>query len=130
MSEPLFELIIPGEPAPKKRPRFSVSPKGRAMTYTDAATVAAELVIAQTFKSSFDFDEPLTDLIAVDIEFWTRKVIGGRDARGHIMRPADADNLEKLVLDALNEIVWQDDIQIVESRKRVHRDPDCEPRTV
>jgi Holliday junction resolvase RusA-like endonuclease len=34
---------------------------------------------------------------------------------------ADLDNLVKAVLDALNGVVWEDDVQVVSMSARIHR---------
>lgn len=109
----LLDLIIPGDPVPKGRPRFTR--KGHA--YTDARTVAAEKVIADL--TSAEVDAPYDGLVGVNLTFYcaTRRL-------------TDGDNLQKLVLDAMNKVVFADDHLVHESFWRVFRKlRGQEPRT-
>ena len=115
MTAPFFELVVPGNPLPKARPRVM-----RGHTYTPAATKDAEKVILDAAielrakTDLFCIEQP----IRVELEF----VRGNR-------RRCDLDNLAKLVLDALNGEVWADDSLIVELRVTKAVDK-ARPRTV
>ena len=90
------EIVIPGNPRPKGRPRFTTGP-GHA--YTDGATQAAEESIRWQLRSLRG--EKYTGLLSVSLHFY-------RDNH----RRVDIDNLQKLVLDACNGYLWDDDSQI------------------
>jgi Holliday junction resolvase RusA-like endonuclease len=112
-----FELVIPGKPTGKGRPRFA---KGR--TYTDPQTDAAELRVQRAWEDSGSprlHDGPL----------YFRLLIGVERPQGHFKRDGslsaaglrapfptgrpDLDNVCKLVTDALNGLAYRDDAQIV-----------------
>lgn len=128
----MIRLEIPGTPTAKGRPRFSRA-SGRA--YTPAKTAEAELgikvIAALAMAGAAPFNGPLC--VQMHAYFpvpasWSRKK---RDAAlTGVMRPTgkpDCDNLLK-ILDALNEIVWRDDAQVVDAR--VTKGYDARPRTV
>lgn len=111
---PPYELVLAGEPTPKQRARV-----GKGHGYTPAKTKAAEDQIGWIMRHSHpglavDDDH----FFAVELEFyfgtWRRK---------------DYDNCVKLVLDALNGVVWQDDSQVISSQIKVVRGAEF-PRTV
>lgn len=109
-------FTIPGNPKPKERPRFG---KGRG--YTTQATRDAEARVASSFRDGLGIrhtiETPVTGPLRVRLRFF-------RDS----MRRVDLDNLAKIPLDALNELAWKDDSQIVSLIASKHLDRD-EPRT-
>lgn len=90
-------IVVPGEPVPKGRPRF-----GKGHAYTDPKTKAAEERIRALTRQA-GIRKPTKKPVCLTIGFWRAS-----------KRRADIDNLAKLVLDALNGIVWEDDNQIEE----------------
>jgi Holliday junction resolvase RusA-like endonuclease len=96
-------FTVPGEPVSKARARTTIK-DGKAVTYTPAATVAAEEVIRGWY---LDGDRQFVDAdvarIGVRIFFYSKD-----------RRRRDIDNMGKLILDALNKIAWADDSQINE----------------
>jgi crossover junction endodeoxyribonuclease RusA len=109
---------ILGEPASKERPRVT-SRKGKSITYTPKKTRVAESAIAWELVSQ---NSGLT-------------VDGERDFRVDVLfvsksnRRRDIDNMIKLVLDALNGVVYEDDSQVVEIHAIIARGSAEEPRT-
>lgn len=118
----ILDVVIPGEPKAKARPRFSRS-SGRA--YTPAATEQAE----QSFQSrswvalrEAGWTEPHKGPISVEVvcvlavpASWA-KAKKAQALSGELSptgRP-DVDNYAKLVMDALNGIAWVDDAQVVQ----------------
>jgi crossover junction endodeoxyribonuclease RusA len=93
-------VVIPGEPVGKGRPRL-----GKGRTYTPAQTEAAEVEVGWRTKLQLPSGYEVDD----EHEF----VLDARFELGN-KRRRDVDNLVKLVMDALNEIVWKDDSQVVE----------------
>lgn len=97
-SEPTREMIftIEGEPMSKARPRTTRS----GHTYTPKATVEAEQRVIIAFNQAQNklfFEHNL----AAEFKFYR----GTRHKK-------DVDNMEKLVLDALNGIAYPDDSQV------------------
>lgn len=119
MSSMKVSFIIPGEPVGKGRPRFTKT--GR--TYTPEATANYETLVKWSFQAAEHktvwHDAPLR--LTVDAYF-KQPQAGSRlkhEAmnRGEI-RPTkkpDADNILKIIADALNGIAYHDDAQIVET---------------
>lgn len=107
---------LAGEPIGKGRPRF-----GNGRTYTPPATVAYEYALkteaAITMKKVRlkPFEGPVE--VSVVAKFgipksWSKS--RRAEAFHHIGRP-DCDNVLKVVLDALNGVVWLDDAQVCDA---------------
>lgn len=121
-----ISVILPVEPMPKLRPRFRVV-RGRVFTHTPYETKAFENEVAALYLTrakglKFEAHEPLQ----VRIEFYmqhpksfTKKKIQAIEdgLLKHTVKP-DLDNLTKALLDALNDIAWHDDAQIVDLQIR------------
>jgi Holliday junction resolvase RusA-like endonuclease len=94
----ILDVLIPGPPVPKARPRFV---NGR--TYTPKRTRDYEAHVAACARAACFRDR------------W-RCVDGELHVELHVTFPdrrrRDLDNAAKAVLDALNGIVWRDDSQI------------------
>lgn len=118
----MIEITIPMRPVAKARPRVNKS----GHTWTPKKTKDAENAIAAVVGCLCK--QPLEGPVAVKIEFtltppksWSKK----KKAEAHkglilpVVRP-DLDNFEKLVLDSINGIAFNDDSQVVklESSKR------------
>jgi Holliday junction resolvase RusA-like endonuclease len=105
--------VLPMEPVSKSRPRV-VTANGRTRTYTPARTVVAEQEVRAhllPYRDSFGHGEPLY----VAITFYMRRPRRGPD---HPIKGRDLDNMAKLMLDALNGLVYPDDAQVVEMHVR------------
>lgn len=104
----ILDCFIPGDPISKGRPR--ANPNG-GRSYTPKRTKDAENVLKLRMIEALPLgfvavEEPVG--IAVEFFCATR-------------RPTDGDNLLKLVTDAMNGLVLQDDSQILEWFARLHR---------
>ena len=88
----LLDLTIEGDPVPKARPRSTRS----GHTYTPKRTVDAETVIRNL--AAEQVTEPYDGPVGVSLAFSCATA-----------RRTDGDNLQKLVLDALNKVVYTDD---------------------
>jgi Holliday junction resolvase len=146
VAEPfVLEMDLPYDPRPKERPRsaldrqvlmsaflaakgdlarfMAMATKGAITTYTPERTLEYENLLKAEAREIMlrsrrkPFDIPLdADILLVlsgDSETWPTSALDG-----------DGDNLQKAVLDALNEIVFTDDRLIV--RKTVEKI--CGPR--
>ena len=121
-----ISVTLPVEPMPKLRPRFRVV-HGRVFTHTPYETKAFENEVAALYLTrvkglKFEAHKPLQ----VRIEFYmqhpksyTKKKIQAIEdgLLKHTVKP-DLDNLTKALLDALNDIAWHDDAQIVDLQIR------------
>ena len=115
MRELVVSVIVPGNPVPKGRPRLGRN----GHTYTPKRTVAAENKIAWTVKAGRGGGEPDTAAYVIEARFYERRQVG---------QEADGDNCLKTISDALNQIVWIDDTQVVEAHYWIERGA-SRPRT-
>ena len=97
-SDVLARFTIPGNPRPKERPRH-----GKGRTFTPKGTVLAEAAVLAAFNSTYPGWVPLDKAVKIELTatFY-------RDSK----RIVDADNLGKLVQDALNKHAFADDSQV------------------
>lgn len=118
----MITFVIYGEPQGKGRPKFTLT--GHA--YTPERTKTYEAEIVASFRREFpDFVRwekgvPLRVRIKAvyGVPVSDSKAKRERKLTGAI-RPTkkpDADNVEKIVLDAINGIAWRDDAQVVDLR--------------
>jgi Holliday junction resolvase RusA-like endonuclease len=118
-------FTVPGEPKGKQRPRATVI-AGRARLYTPKQTVSEEGAVRLFASQAMQGRDPLDEAVGVDIVAylpiplsWSgvqRRLAleGGRRPTG---RP-DAENISKLICDAMNGLVYRDDALIVALRIR------------
>lgn len=113
-----MQIVIPGEPVAKGRPRFRVAGKF-VQTYTPAKTKKEEARVKSIIKEQFK-EAPLNIPIAINMIFsfaipksYTKKQRKEIELNfnRHFRKP-DCDNIGKLYLDAMNGIVYKDDSQI------------------
>lgn len=114
MTEPVVKLTVIGNPLSKGRPRFS---RRTGHARTPRRTRLAENTIAWEAHAVMSGRQPYACSLAVTLRFFM--ATAGR---------VDVDNLTKLVLDALNGIVWADDswTVLVTASKQIDR---LNPRT-
>lgn len=121
-----MEFVIDGPPQGKKRPRADFR-SGRV--HEDAAGAKIERAISKLVRAKFPYD-PVTCPVGVTItaifempKSWPKRYHEAL-ANGTLIfadcKP-DRDNIEKLVLDACNAIVWRDDAQVVTGNPPVKR---------
>lgn len=104
MTEALvIDLVVPGDPKAKGRPRLSASNH----TYTPKLTRVAEKSVRSAFEATHPGWEPLAGRLRIEVDFFRRT-----------RHRVDTDNLLKLVKDALNGVAWVDDEQIDDERAR------------
>ena len=118
MSAPIT-IELRGEPKGKGRPRF-VRSTGRA--FTPAATRSYESHLRLAAQDVMGARPPLEGPVSIDVvalmpipKSWSksRRAEAALQMHRPIKKP-DADNLLK-VIDALNEVVWRDDAQVVDA---------------
>lgn len=106
--------VVYGNPRGKGRPRFT----RRGSTYTDAVTTEYEGRVKRVWKSenNFSFDKSPTTIsikaffpVPVSLSKKKRAELFGKPYLG---KP-DADNIAKIIMDALNDgVAFKDDSQI------------------
>jgi Holliday junction resolvase RusA-like endonuclease len=111
----VIAFTVHGEPVAKGRPRF-VRATGR--TFTPQKTVNYEALIVDAAARVMNGREPYEGPLRMTIratflvpQSWSTK---RRLAAVWKMSKPDADNLAKIVKDALNKIAYRDDAQIAE----------------
>lgn len=119
MPEPVVITLL-GEPQGKGRPRIGRGAHGRPMAFTPAATRSYEGALRLAATQAMQGRVPLEGAVLVEMiatfpvpASWSKKKRAAALARDLLptCKP-DVDNLLK-TLDALNEVVWRDDKQIV-----------------
>lgn len=121
--QPFVTFFVPGAPRGKGRPRFA-SIGGFARVFTDKKTESYEdMVSTYGHKAMLDVTAGRRDDVPLSVgitaifpitESWPKKrklacIVGDL---WPIKKP-DADNIIKIVGDALNGVIWKDDSQIV-----------------
>lgn len=124
-----IELIIPGKPRGKGRPRF-----GNGTAYTDKETAEYGLTALQTGL------KPLSGAVHMDITAYYPIPRSGSKAsrlkreRGEeypLVKP-DIDNITKIIMDALNGYAYADDKQVISvtAIKKYGREPKVVVRVI
>lgn len=114
----MIVIVLAGEPKGKGRPRFN---RATGRSYTPQPTAIYEDALRYAAQQTMAGAVPLEGALKIDIrahvgipKSWPKKK-QALALRGDL-RPTgkpDGDNLAKTV-DALNEVVWRDDSQIVD----------------
>ena len=134
-----LRIIIPGDPIPKGRPRARiVTPKGKkpfVSVYSDSQTEKEErrirweaaAVMASSDKALYTTPVKLyfEFYMPIPSSFSKRQL---QQIEQGLLFPAkrpDIDNLEKLIMDAFNGVVYDDDKQVIEkySIKKYSKNP-------
>ncbi len=114
----IIEFIIPGKLQAKQRPRMNGATR---RMYTKRETRIAEAFIREHFSSQFHTHQPFRGPVSLEIEFYREPPVSWAKWRqraavdGLYMDDigADLDNKVKTISDALNNIAYKDDRQIV-----------------
>lgn len=97
--------MMSGEPKSKQRPRFS-----RGHAYTPKETIEAEKAVREAYLEAGGI--LFEGVVKMELVF----ALSNRRRR-------DADNMAKLVMDALNKVAYHDDNQVVELITKKVRSP-------
>ena len=118
---PTIHFHIPGQPVGKGRPRIG-RVAGHARMFTPEKTVSYEstvaLFAAQAMAGRPLLTGPVNLQMRVDFAIptsWSQKK--QRQAEAGMVFPTvkpDADNVAKAICDAINGVVWKDDVQVVD----------------
>jgi len=107
----MIKFTVYAEPKAKGRPRFARK-KNFVMAYTDKKTKDAEKEFIDK-SEKFKPVHPIEGAVAVKLTFIKEKPKAYPKKVKYWTKKPDIENLAKLVLDAMNEIFWVDDSQIV-----------------
>ena len=106
-----IRIVVPGRPVPKQRPRLGVRMRGRRMVeahvYTPRETRQYEEHVRECAWAAGA--KPLEGDVVLEIDAWFRG------------RHPDGDNILKSVADALKEVAYRDDRQVVKWVCRIHK---------
>ena len=115
--ESFLSFFVPGKPIGKGRPRFTRA----GHTYTPAITALAEKRVA-AIASNAMIDaqrKPCIGRCSVHIiatwpipKSWPKTRQAAALSNAEIPGKPDLDNIAKLILDALNGVVYEDDVQV------------------
>lgn len=116
----MIEFTVPGEPKGKGRPRFSRVGKF-TKTYTDAKTKMYEEKIASAARLQMYPHEPLETPLSISLHLHLGVPTSYSKKRREAcltgeewpMKKPDIDNVAKAFLDAMNGIVYKDDVQVI-----------------
>lgn len=110
-------LVVYDAPTAKGRPRVVVR-NGHARAYTPSKTQQAEWRIRTEWIAAHGVS-PLEGPLAIDVIVYVAMPKSVPQKRREVAMPTtrpDGDNYLKTVLDALNEVAWKDDSQVVDIR--------------
>ena len=115
-----IRFTVPGQPVGKGRPRAFRMGKGVRM-FTPEKTATYENLIATAAHGAMRGRPPVEGAVSVDLDIrlmvpmsWSAKRRGqALEGLIHPTKKPDADNVTKSIFDAMNGIVWGDDVQVV-----------------
>lgn len=119
----MIEFVVQTIPVAKGRPRVAVV-NGRARGYTPKRTANAEAGIRQSVAAQLPHGwTPMTGPLSLDLTVWLSPPASAPKRDHGIALPfrrPDLDNYVKTLADALDQLVWKDDAQVVDiaARKR------------
>lgn len=116
----IVNLTIPGKPVGKGRPRFRRIGKG-VMAYTPETTIEYEKRIRMLYLEEYGKENFEGKTVSVEITaFFSPPKSTPKKQRMNMLRGCifpskkpDADNIAKIVLDALNGVAYEDDSQVI-----------------
>ena len=113
----MIQLTIPGEPIGKARPRMTRT----GIVYTPKKTINYEVLIRELFIVKYPDFQPLEGPVRMSLSAWMkipktskRKVKAMENGEIRPTKKPDMSNILKSVEDALNNLAYHDDKQIVE----------------
>lgn len=123
-----LRFSIPGEPKGKGRPRAHArivmvddEPTAVVSMHTPADTTAAENAVKAAFRAKFPHHRPwagavmirFTAVFAIPKSLNKAQLAAAHAGKLYATKKPDKDNIEKLIVDALNTIAWVDDCQVM-----------------
>lgn len=120
-----LDFTVPGQPYGKGRARATIV-RGKARLFTPEKTASYESLVALSAQQAmagrplFSGAVEVAMLICCQIPAsWSgRKQQLAREGAIRPTTKPDIDNVEKAIFDGINGVVWKDDVQVVDVRKR------------
>ncbi|MGI4776932.1 MAG: RusA family crossover junction endodeoxyribonuclease [Janthinobacterium lividum] len=117
-------FTVPGQPYGKGRPRVG-SVRGRARMFTPEKTVSYENLVTVYAQQAMAGRALIESAVDVSLHIvcqipasWSKKKQAQAEAGTvYPTTKPDIDNVEKIVFDAINGVVWKDDVQVVDVAK-------------
>ncbi len=117
----MIQVIIPGQPQGKGRPRIGKIGQ-HARMFTPAKTVAYEGLVALCAQEALRGAPLLGGAVRVRMNLWCQIPVSATKRHRAEMaagsrRPTtkpDIDNVVKAIFDGFNGVLWRDDVQVVE----------------
>lgn len=103
----MIDFRVQIKPIAKQRPRFA----NNGVVYTPSKTINYEKQIKKSFNEKYPNFKPLEAALIVELTFYFQRAKSNK--LEHFTMKPDIDNLIKSVCDALNNVVYLDDKQIV-----------------
>lgn len=115
MDPRVWGIIIPFAPVAKARPRFARQ-GSFVKTYQDSKNRKAEDQLKLFLRATWNIvaTGPLEGPLSIEVAFFMPKPKKMPKGRLHHTTKPDLDNLIKLLTDAANEVIYEDDRQIIE----------------
>lgn len=111
------KVIVEGKIKGKARPRFNTK-SGRAFTPVDTISYENWIKCCYREQSNIQLEGAIRARIEVYYKipksYSKKRVQSILDGKEHPCKKPDADNIVKIILDALNKIAYDDDAQVVE----------------
>lgn len=111
----MIEICVAMKPKPKGRPRATKT--GRV--FTPKTTKDAEKIIANAARTAMCGRKPMTGAVIADVyaeykipKSWSRAKKAAHPPGTPKLTVPDKDNIEKLAMDALNDVAFLDDAQV------------------
>lgn len=122
----VINFTVPGDPVAKGRARATMI-QGRARLYTPDKTASYEGKAAYLAKMAMAGMPPLMGPVALSIRAvfaipasWTKKRLAAHAENPEwVVKKPDADNIVKIISDAMNGVCWVDDSQVAVLREVV-----------
>lgn len=121
VGETSVRFVVPGQPVGKGRPR-AAKRGNHIQLYTPEKTVSYEALVATAAHGAMEGRVPMEGAcrvvmdirLTVPLSWSAKKRQQALDGQLLPTKKPDADNVIKAIFDALNGIVWQDDVQVVQ----------------
>lgn len=120
-----IQFVVPGQPVGKGR--HKTARRGKFLThYTPEKTVNYESLVAHAAHVAMSGKPIITGACALELDIrlkipqsWSKKKKQAAvDGLVGATKKPDADNVEKAICDGMNGVVWKDDVQVVDVKKR------------
>lgn len=122
----IVKFTVPGAPVGKGRPRVATRGGRFAQMYTPEKTASYENLVALAAQTAMagrgliegPVDVDLVILLPIPVSWSKKKKQAALQGLVYPTKKPDIDNVEKAIFDAINGVVWHDDVQVCDVSKR------------